>query len=89
MSYEDELEHVTFNLDKISKSEKKNLKRYCEFMYLENFRSHMKWLPESIYDVTDENIKGIATVDSMTGTQFLEPFLKLRKSALEIKKRLP
>ena len=89
MSYEDQLEHVSFNLDKISKSEKKNLKRYCEFMYLENFRSHMKWLPESIYDVTDENIKSIATVDMMGGTQFLEPFLKLRKSALEIKKRLP
>ena len=79
---------VSFNLDRISKSEKKNLKRYCEFMYLENYRSHMPWLPESIFDVTEDNIKGIATVDSMSGTKFLEPFLKLRKSALEIKKRL-
>ncbi len=89
MSYEDQLEHVSFNLDRITKSEKKNLKRYCEFMYLENFRSHMKWLPESIYDVTDSNIKNIATIDLMIGSKFLEPFLKLRKSALEIKKRLP
>ena len=88
MSYE-ELEQVSFNLDRISKSEKKNLKRYCEFMYLENFRSHMSWLPESIFNVTDEDIKNIASVDVMTGTKFLEPFLKLRKSALEIKKRLP
>ena len=86
--YED-LERVTFNLDRITKSEKKNLKRYCEFMYLENFRSHMKWLPESIYDVTPEQTKDIATIDAITGTKFLEPFLKLRKSALEIKKRMP
>ena len=85
----DNLEHVSFNLDRITKSEKKNLKRYCQFMYLENFRSHMSWLPESIFDVTEENIKNIASVDSMTGTNFLGPFLKLRKSALEIKKRLP
>ena len=80
---------VSFNLDRISKSEKKNLKRYCEFVYLENFRSHMKWLPESIYDVTPKNVENIATIDAIAGTQFLEPFLKLRKSALEIKKRLP
>ena len=85
----DNLGHVSFNLDRITKSEKKNLKRYCEFMYLENFRSHMSWLPESIYDVTDDNIKNIASVDAMMGTKFLEPFLKLRKSAIEIKKRLP
>ncbi len=83
-----EPKQVSFNLDKISKSEKKNLKRYCEFMYLENYRSHMSWLPESIFDVTDDNIENIATIDAIAGTKFLEPFLKLRKSALEIKKRL-
>ncbi len=82
-------DRISFNLDKISKSEKKNLKRYCEFVYLENFRSHMKWLPESIFDVTEDDIKNIASIDAMTGTKFTHPFLQLRKSALEIKKRLP
>lgn len=82
-------DRVSFNLDKISKSEKKNLKRYCEFVYLENFRSHMKWLPESIFDVTEDDIKNIASIDAMTGTKYTQPFLQLRKSALEIKKRLP
>ena len=85
----DNLEHVTFNLDRITKSEKKNLKRYCEFMYLENFRSYMPWLPKSIYDTTDDNIQNIATIDTMIGSKFLGQFLKLRKSAIEIKKRLP
>ena len=82
-------ERVSFNLDKITKSEKKNLKRYCEFNYLENFRSYMKWLPGSIFDVTPENIQNMATIDAIIGSRFVEPFLQLRKSALEIKKRLP
>ena len=79
---------MRFNLDKITKHQKKELKKYCEAVYNGEFRSHMEWLPESIFDLTDDDIKNIAMIDAMTGSQYVTPLLKLRKSALEIKKRL-
>ena len=80
---------ISFNLDKITKSEKKHLKKYCEMVYREDYKSVMDWLPESIYDVTSDDISHMASVEAITGMKVVESFLKLRKSALEIKKRLP
>ena len=45
---------MRFNLDKITKHQKKELKKYCEAVYNGEFRSHMEWLPESIFDLTDD-----------------------------------
>ena len=81
-------QEMRFNLDQISKHEKKELKKYCESIYTDQFRKYMDWLPKSIYDVTDKDIQNLVAIEGICGVKLVVPFMRLRKSALEIKKRL-
>lgn len=79
---------MDYRLDKMSKKEKKELAKYCQFVFLENYKKYFPNLPDSLVDVSSKDVISIASIEGITGVKLLEDLLQLRTVRFELEKRL-